>query len=551
MDDEASTVRASAAASAAADVAVPTTGLTVPLLEITELSKSFGTTRALDRVRLEVVSGRVHGLVGQNGSGKSTLVKILAGYHDPDPGGRIVIGGRDATHSLGAGGSRAFGLRFVHQDLGIVGGLSVTENLFADRFVGEPRAWLRWRTEHAKASELLASFGVRVDPRRTMREFPAAVQAMVAIVRAAEGLRTSSVEHAGHAGRVERSGHAGRGILVLDEATASLPLAARDQLQSVVRGVVELGHAVLFVSHFPDEVLEWADRVTVLRDGRVVADRDTHGMTEDELVELIIGRKMEPRRETSLPPLAIASTLSIAVNGMHGQEVEELTFTLRPGEVLGVTGLVGSGFDEVTRILGGAGETCGGELVLNGRHFDLGTLSPATAHKAGISLVPQDRQRCGLASVLTVLENISLSILDRYRGAAGRIRHRRLREEVQRLLEDYGVRPPDPDLEVGSLSGGNQQKVLIAKAMASAPRVLLLDEPTQGVDVGARADILRKLKEVARSGTAVICATNDAPQLEELCDRVIVLRRGRLSAELTGEAITEDRIVEETYSSVS
>ena len=539
MDDEARTVRTSAASSAAADGAVPTTGPTVPLLEIVELSKSFGTTRALDRVRLEVLPGRVHGLVGENGSGKSTLVKILAGYHDPDAGGRILIAGKDVTHSLSAGGSRALGLRFVHQDLGIIGGLSVTENLFADRFVGEPKAWLRWRTEHAKASELLASFGVRVNPRRTMRELPAAVQAMVAIVRAAEGLRSSSGERAGH------------GILVLDEATASLPLAARDQLQSVVRTVVELGHAVLFVSHFPDEVLEWADRVTVLRDGRVVANRDTHGMTEDELVELIIGRKMEPRPQTSLPPLAAASTPSMTATGVHGQEIEELAFTLRPGEVLGLTGLVGSGFDEVIRILGGAGVTCGGEATLHGRRLDLGTLSPATAHKAGISLVPQDRQKSGVAPVLTVLENISLSILDRHRGLAGRIRHRRLREEVYRLLENYGVRPADPDLEVGSLSGGNQQKVLIAKAMASTPKVLLLDEPTQGVDVGARADILRKLREVARSGTAVICATTDASQLEELCDRVIVLRRGRLSAELTGEAINEDRIVEETYSSVS
>jgi ribose transport system ATP-binding protein len=510
-----------------------------PLLEIDGLSKSFGTTRALDAAWLRIMSGRVHGLVGQNGSGKSTLVKVLSGYHEPEPGARIVVDGKEATRALGAGGSRALGLRFVHQDLGLVGGLSVTENLLVDRFVGEPRAWLRWRAEHAKAADLLASFGVRIDPRRTVGELPAAVQAMVAIVRAAEGLRAN------------RPGAGSRGILVLDEATASLPLAARDQLQSVVRAVVALGHSVLFVSHFPDEVLEWADQVTVLRDGRVVADRPTEGMTEDELVELIIGRRMETHHGGPASVVDDGAAPSVRVTGLCGHEVEELSFEVRPGEVLGVTGLVGSGFDEVTRVLGGAGTARGGVMELDGRTWSLPAFSPVSARRAGVSFVPHDRQRLGAAPALTVSENISLAILDRFRGAAGRIRHRRLRQEVRRLLEDYGVRPPDPNLALGNLSGGNQQKVVIAKAMASLPRVLLLDEPTQGVDVGARAEILGKLRDVARSGTAVVCATTDASQLEELCDRVVVLRRGRLCAELTGDAINEDRIVEETYSSVS
>jgi ribose transport system ATP-binding protein len=508
-----------------------------PLLEVEGLSKSFGTTHALDRAWLRVMPGQVHGLVGQNGSGKSTLVKVLAGYHDPDPGARIVIDGKDATHALAGGGSQALGLRFVHQDLGLVGNLSVTENLFADRFVGEPKAWLRWRDEHAKASELLLSFGVRVDPRRTMSELPAAAQAMVAIVRAAARLRS------------DRPEPGSRGVLVLDEATASLPLAARDQLRSVVGAVVALGHGVLFVSHFPDEVLEWADQVTVLRDGVVVADRPNEGMTEDELVELIIGRPLEPHKPTASTAASDGTTPTVVVTGLHGHEVEELDFEVRPGEVLGVTGLVGSGFDEVTRILGGAGVDCRGELVVDGRRWDLAIFSPVTARRAGVSLVPHDRQRLGVAPVLTVAENISLAILDGYVGAAGHLRHRRMRQEIQRLLVDYGVRPPDPNLVLGSLSGGNQQKVLIAKAMAGAPRVLLLDEPTQGVDVGARTEILRKLRDVARAGTAVLCATTDASQLEELCDRVIVLRRGRLCAELTGEAINEDRIVAEIYSS--
>ena len=533
------TARAGKQADAPAGVPAPTGGAGDPLLEIEGLSKSFGSTRALDRAWLKVMPGRVHGLVGQNGSGKSTLVKVLAGYHDPDPGARIVIDGKEVTHALGGGGSRAYGLHFVHQDLGIVDALSVSENLFIDRFVGEPRAWLRWRAEHAKASELLASFGVRIDPRRKMAELPVAVQAMVVIVRAAERLRVGTPE-AGH-----------RGVLVLDEATASLPLAARDQLQSVVRAVVALGHAVLFVSHFPDEVLEWADQVTVLRDGRVVADRATEGMAEEELVELIIGRQMEPHQLSSSLASGEGSPSSMVVTGLQGDEVDDLSFAVRPGEVLGLTGLVGSGFDEVTRILGGAGAARAGEMVLDGRRWNLTAYSPAAARQAGVSLVPHDRHRLGVAPALSVSENISLAILDRYRGLAGRIQHRRLRHEVRRLLEDYDVRPPDPDLPLKSLSGGNQQKVVIAKAMAARPRVLLLDEPTNGVDVGARSEILEKLRDVARAGTAVVCATTDASQLEDLCDRVFVLRRGRLCAELTGDAINEDRIVQETYTSVA
>lgn len=509
-----------------------------PLLAIEGLSKSFGSTQALDRVWLNVMPGRVHGLVGQNGSGKSTLVKVLSGYHAPDPGARIVIDGKEVTLDLGGGGSHALGMRFVHQDLGVVGELSVTENLLIDRFVGEPAAWLRWRALHADAAALLESFGVRVDPRRTMGELPAAVQAMVVIVRAAEGLRANRPEVGS------------RGVLVLDEATASLPVAARDQLQSVVRAVVALGHSVLFVSHFPDEVLEWADQVTVLRDGRVVADRATEDMSEASLVELIIGRPMEHYQESSAVSLSPGTSPSMVVTALGGHEVEDLSFEVRPGEVLGITGLVGSGFDEVTRILGGAGGARSGAMELDGRRWELTAFSPVTARKAGVSFVPHDRQRLGAAPALSVSENISLAILDGCTGVGGRLQHRRLRQEVRRLLEDYGVTPPNPNLPLGSLSGGNQQKVVIAKAMAGTPRVLVLDEPTQGVDVGARAEILKKLRDVARSGTAVLCATTDASQLEELCDRVIVLRRGRLTAELSGESINEDRIVEETYSSV-
>ncbi len=514
-----------------------------PLLAIGGLSKTFGSTRALEQVSLRVMPGTVQGLVGQNGSGKSTLVKILAGYHEPDPGASIVVGGSAVTMPLAGGRSHELGLRFVHQDLGIVADLSVTENLFIDRFVSERQYLLRWSREHSRAAALLGSFGVEVDPRRRIGDLPPATQAMVVIVRAAEGLRGSE---AGDADRPRR------GILILDEATAALPLAARRQLLAVVREVVALGHGVLFISHFPDEVLEWADQVTVLRDGQVVAERSTVGMAEEELVELIIGRKLERIDATPASARAIeAGRPVLRVTGLRGAEVAALDFAVRPGEVLGITGLVGSGFDEVCRLIGGAAPARGGMLEVGGRSWQLEAFNPYTARRAGISLVPSDRQREGVAPSLTVAENISLSIIDHHRGVGGRIKHRELSQEVARLLDEYEVRPPDFKASIGTLSGGNQQKVVIAKAMAGRPRALILIEPTQGVDVGSSADILGKLRKVARGGTAVVCGTTDAGQLELLCDRVLVLQRGRLVSELTGNDINEDRIVEETYRSVA
>lgn len=509
-----------------------------PILQITELSKSFANTRALVGASLSVASGEVHGLVGQNGSGKSTVVKVLSGYHEADSG-EISVGGRNVTKMLAGAGSRHLGLRFVHQDLGLIGGLTVTENLFIEQYSSGDHRMLRWRAEHARARALLRSFGVDADPRQRVGDLPAALQAMVVIVRAAVGLLAGADDG-------DR-----RGVLVLDEATASLPPDARDQLRSVVRDVVALGHGVLFVSHFPDEVLDWADRVTVLRDGHVVADRATAGLTEDALIELIIGRQIEAADLTHEQRTGAGGEPALSVTGLRGREVAALDFEVQAGEALGITGLVGSGFDEVCRVLGGAVSAAEGTLQLAGDHWDLRTFTAAVARRVGVSLVPQDRQREGVAPALTVVENVSLSLLDRYETRGGRVRHRQLRREVERLLDEYDVVPPDPGARVRSLSGGNQQKVLIAKAMALRPKVLVLIEPTQGVDVGARREILKKLREVARAGTAVVCATNDASQLEELCDRVIVLRRGRFGAELTGEGLTEDRIVEETYRSVA
>jgi len=513
-----------------------------PLLEVRGLSKSFGPTRALCRVDLRIAPGEVRGLVGENGSGKSTLVKVLAGYHVPDPGGEVRIGGEHLEFPLTGARARRAGLHFVHQDLGLIPALSVTENLFADRYsVGRSRS-IRWREEHARARASLERFGVEVDPTAPLSSLPMEQRVMVAIVRALEG-----IHGAGEDG--DRSGR--RGVLVLDEPTVSLPKAGRERLQAMVAEVVAAGHGVLFISHYPDEVLGWADRVTVLRDGSVVADRATSELAERDLVELIIGRALDERSRRLDADNAHAAEGEIRLAGLDDGELRGVSLGIRMGEVLGVTGLLGSGFEEICQALAGARRPRAGELHIETRVFPLHQFTPGAARQAGIAFVPQDRLREGGSAALSLEENLSLAIMDRFQGALGRIRHRELEREVRRLLEEFNVKPPRPEAKLRELSGGNQQKVVMAKAMALCPKLLVLLEPTQGVDVGARGEILDKVREIAGGGSAVVIGSTDAEQLAQVADRVVVLRRGQVVAELSGADITKDRIVEEMYRPVA
>lgn len=509
-----------------------------PLLVVRGLSKSFGPTRALRRVDLAIAHGEVRGLVGENGSGKSTLVKVLAGYHVPDPGGEVLVGGDRLALPLTGAEARRAGLHFVHQDLGLIPALSVTENLYADRYsVGRSRS-IRWRQEHARARASLARFGVEVDPATALSSLPMEQRVMVAIVRALEGIQ-------GAEGEASRGGR--RGVLVLDEPTVSLPKAGRERLRAMVAEVVAAGHGVLFISHYPDEVLSWADRVTVLRDGSVVADRPTTELSERDLVELIIGRALDERALRAGLESTASTEGEIMLEGLDDGELRGVGLGIRSGEVLGVTGLLGSGFEELCQALAGARRPRRGVLRIGGRVHELRQHSPRAARAAGIAFVPQDRLREGGSAALSLEENLSLAILERHRGLLGRIRHRELEREVRGLLEEFNVRPPRPEAKLRELSGGNQQKVVMAKAMASHPKLLVLLEPTQGVDVGARGEILEKVRHVAMSGSAVVLGSTDAEQLAQVSDRVIVLRRGQVVAELTGADITKDRIVEEMY----
>ena len=514
-------------------------GAQPPALAASGLSKSFGGARALDDVSLSILPGEVHGLLGENGSGKSTLIKILAGYHAPDHGGQLSVHGREVHLPLDPGRFRELGLSFVHQDLGLVPSLSVLENLRIDRIAQPRNRWyVSWRRERALARALFAEYGVSIDPGARVGELPQVQRALLAIVRAVAAMRGEGAERQ-------------HGVLVLDEPTVFLPRADIEHLFALVREIAATGSSVLFVSHDLDEVREITDRVTVLRDGRVHGTVETARTSEAELVELIIGRRLEALAAPAAaagPPAPV--THRVSLRGLTGAPLSDVSLDVRGGEVLGLTGLVGSGFDDLPYFLFGARQAQAGELEIDGRRHQLASLTPSRAIAAGIALLPGDRQGEGSAGSLSVLDNLTIGALSEYFNHAW-LERRRMRREARPLLNAFDVRPNEPAMTYGSLSGGNQQKVLLAKWMRPEPALLVLHEPTQGVDIGAREQIFSIIREAAERGMSVLCASSDHEQLALVCDRVVVFGRGRPVRELTGSDLTKERIAEQCYGSAA
>ncbi len=502
-----------------------------PVLSVRDLSKSFGGTRALADVSLEVVPGEVHGLLGENGSGKSTLIKVLAGYHAPDAG-EVAIRGRPVGLPLAPGQFRKLGMDFVHQDLALIPSLTVLENLrIGEMASSRRRPYISWRRERLAARETFERYGLDLDPMARVADLSAVARALLAIVRAVEGMRRASA-----------TAHTDQGLLFLDEPTAFLPREQVDRLFELVRQVVRSSASVVFVSHDLDEVMAITDRVTVLRNGRRVGTVVTGQTSHDELVHLIIGQELQrlgrARKEGRDEQPAVL------VRGLRGDHVRSTSFEVREHEVLGLTGLMGAGFEEIPYLLFGARERAEGEVSLGGRTLGLKSLTPSSAIAAGIGLIPADRQRDGSVGSLPITDNVTLPVLDRYFGRVA-LSWSRMARDARRLMQAFDVRPPDPALTYAALSGGNQQKVMLAKWLQTRPRLLLLHEPTQGVDVGARQRIMSLVQEAVAERTVVICASADHEQLAQLCDRVLIFARGELVRELARDEVTQERITEQ------
>jgi ribose transport system ATP-binding protein len=497
-------------------------------LELTGISKSFAGARALSHVDLTVAPGEIHGLLGRNGSGKSTLIKILAGFHAPDPGGRLAINGREVPLPVHAGRPGSLGLSFVHQDLGLVPKLSIVENMRVGRYTVGRAGRVRARPERANVERMLARFGVTVGGDAPVSSLRPVDRALVAIARAFGDATAQQ-----------------GGVVILDEPTAYLPVDGVERLFRAVREVAAAGTAVIIVTHRMEEVYQLTERVSVLRDGVMVASAETRSISEQDLIEHILGR----RQEEELPIQRVAQhERALQVRDLSGGTVQGLSFEAYRGEVLGLAGLVGMGQAEVPYLLFGAEKSLGGTFAVGDEEFEAAALTPQRAIAAGIALLPAGRLTQSGVGGLPVRDNVSLPVVrDFFRK--GR-RDGGLEDSVVKgVLSRFNVVPALPQLPLQTLSGGNQQKALLGKWMQKQPPVLLLDEPSQGVDVGARTEIFTRLREAAATGRCVIMASSEFGDLARVCDRVLVFRYGRVAAELAGSDVTEDKIVRAAYRS--
>jgi len=505
-------------------------------LELRNLSKRFGGAVALDGVDLTVRRGEVHGLLGQNGSGKSTLIKILSGYHEPEPGGTLRLYGREVSLPLSPGQFRQMGLSFVHQHLGLIPSLSVLENICLSDFATETCWRIDWAREAARVRDLFAEYDLAIDPHARVADLPQVDRCLVAIVRALAEISSS------------QKTHDGEGILVLDEPTPFLPKAGVDRLFGFVRQVVKRGASVIFVSHDVDEILEITDRATVLRDGRLAGTLATENARPEDFVELIVGRRVEHFRVGHSPDRTGEAIVS--VEGLTGSVCENFSIQIAPGEVIGLTGLIGAGFDEVPALIYGARQAKAGRLLIGDMSIDLSEITPRRALEAGIAYLPADRLGASGIGSLPITDNVTLPALPKFKGQLGLDRPGMQRWAAD-VTRNHHVRPNDPDMYLESLSGGNQQKVLLAKWLENQPLLFLLDEPTQGVDVGARQQVFAAIDRAVRAGTVVICASTDAEQLAQICNRVLVFAQGRPVAELTGSDVNKEEITYQCYTGLA
>lgn len=497
-----------------------------PVFVARNVSKAFSGRKVLRDVCFDVLPGEVHGLLGQNGSGKSTLVKIISGFHRPDDGASLLLQGSPISLPMVAGDARKLGMSFVHQDLGLIESATVLENLRVGRYETRFGWRIPWREERRHVSLALSRFGLALDPNQMVSALGEVDRAMIAIVRAFEELT-----------------HTDRGLLVLDEPTASLPYDGVDQLFTAIRQVASAGVGIVFVTHRLEEVWAITDRVSVLRDGVLVKTTATASLTEEALVESILGFSLGELYPTQHQWDAESI---LDVRNVSGSRVHGFSLDVRRGEIVGLTGLVGMGWERVPYLLFGAETAHTGSITVDGRTQDLRSFSPRLAIRSGLALLPADRRRDGAVAAATVAENMTLNAMASY-FVRGVLRRQREERNVRTLMQKFLVQPPDPTLRFAVFSGGNQQKALIGKWFATTPRVLLMHEPTQGVDVGARKEIFRHIRDAADGGMSVVIASSEYEDLAHLCHRVIVFRDGIASVQLEGANLSHDRILEKCF----
>ena len=504
-----------------------------PVLTMTGISKDFPAVRALDEVDFRLFPGEIHALLGENGAGKSTLIKVLTGVYELDRG-EVELDGASVRIS-NPHHAQQLGISTVYQEVNLCPNLTVAENIFLGREqVSGPL--IRSRRMRHQAAELEAAFGLNIDVSAQLGSFPLAIQQLVAIVRAVD------LNRANADGR-SRTG-VGTKVLILDEPTSSLDRDEVDILFGVMRRLRDAGVAILFVSHFLDQIYEICDRMTVLRNGKLVGEHMVADLDRVGLVRLMLGRELQELEKLEEHDLAGTGTTVLRANGLgRKRSIAPFDLEIGAGEVVGLAGLLGSGRTELARLLFGADQADSGKLELRGEPASL-RRGPEAAIARGIAFCPENRKEEGLIPELTVRENIILA-MQAARGWARPIPRDRVDQLVNKYIAALDIRPADPEVMAGSLSGGNQQKVLLARWIITSPTLLVMDEPTRGIDVGAKAEIQKLVVSLADDGVAVLYISAELDEVLRLSHTVGVLRDRTLVARLTnGPDLTVDQIMQ-------
>lgn len=496
--------------------------MTQPLLQMTGITKAFASIPALSDGNLTIAPGEVHSIVGQNGAGKSTMIKILTGVYRRDAG--TVMWRGQAVNLRSPREAQEVGIATIYQELTLVPQRSVIENIVLGY---EPRTrfgMIDWRTAEARTRAVLTRFGIDIDPHRPLGSYPTAIQQLVAIGRAAS-METK--------------------LLVMDEPTSSLDEREVEVLFGVIRQLQAQGTAVLYISHFLEELMEICDGVTILRDGRTTGTARIAETTKLDLVAGMLGRKAEDIRAAGMTELALESETSgeviLQAEGLSSnRRLRRLDMTLRAGQIVGLAGLLGSGRTEAARAIFGMDQVMGGRLVLSGTAHKFA--SPRDAIAAGVAFLTEDRKTEGIIPELSVRENLTLALLPRL-SRMGIVDEKAERRIVAGFIKSLGIKAADMDQPIRELSGGNQQKVLLGRWLAIEPRLLILDEPTRGVDVGAKREIQAIIREKVEQGGAVLLISSEFEELIEGANDIVVMQDGRSVNVLTNPGVTEDRLI--------
>lgn len=485
------------------------------LLELREVSKIYPGVVALDKVNLQIRPGEVHSLMGENGAGKSTMIKVIAGVIVPEEGS-ILIDGKEYKN-LTPAKSRELGIGVIYQELNMVGSLSVAENVFLGSKIGGKYV-IDFKEMHRRTRELLDEFNLNMDTHQMVEQLSTAQQQMVEIIKA-----------------ISRDVR----VLIMDEPSAAITAADVEKLFEIIQKLKSRGVAIIYVSHRMEEVFRISDRVTVLRDGQYVATKSVKEVSRQDLISMMVGRELKesfPVRNSVIGEVLL-ETKQLTGNGDY-----DVSFQLHKGEILGIAGLIGAGRTELAEMLFGAAEVEGGEILLRGKPICFKQTSESIA--AGIGLIPEDRRRRGLFLNYTISWNAQIMALKRLANRLGVIDVKTADKETAEYEKILRIKTPSLNQEVKKLSGGNQQKVVLAKVLASKAEILIFDEPTRGIDIGAKQEIYQLMNELIEKGMSIIMISSEMEELMGMSDRIIVMREGMISSILNKEEFSQKRIME-------